>query len=166
MSKNIVETERLQLTIWGMHVACWISKATLAQAHILARSPTKPPTTSARTHTQKYVIHIALPQQQWLRKRTWMLRYTHIASFILSSLFTHICLDIFDFRYFPPFLMPQGSNLVIKSSDHPTHVTRCVPSRQRSPLHVQKTGQVVRPASDLWTKLHFVNNILVTSDPM
>ena len=39
MSKNMVEPERLQMTIW-LRVACWISKATRAQAHPSAHAPT------------------------------------------------------------------------------------------------------------------------------
>ena len=44
MSKKVVEPERPQMTMWGMGVACWISNAT-----------------RARSHTDKYVILIALP---------------------------------------------------------------------------------------------------------
>jgi hypothetical protein len=39
-SKNVVEPERPQMTIWRMRVACWISKATCAQARASARAPT------------------------------------------------------------------------------------------------------------------------------
>jgi hypothetical protein len=38
----------------------------------------------ARTHTHKYVILIAFPLQQWLRKRASMLRYTYIDSLVGS----------------------------------------------------------------------------------
>jgi hypothetical protein len=68
ISKNRVEPERLQ-EIWGMRVACWISKAKRAQAHARVRAPTPKPTNSrthkhvltewrarAHTHTQKYVM--------------------------------------------------------------------------------------------------------------
>ena len=54
MSKNIVEWGRLQTTIWRMHTACWIPKAT-------------------NTHSE-YVTLIAFPLQQWLHERTSLLR--------------------------------------------------------------------------------------------
>jgi hypothetical protein len=60
------------MTIWR-RVACWISKATHAHVYIY---------THARTHTQKYVILIAFPQQQWLRERASVLRYTYIACLV------------------------------------------------------------------------------------
>jgi hypothetical protein len=50
MSKNLVELERPQMTIWR-RVACWISKATLTQAHASAHLPTSIPTL-AGTHMQ------------------------------------------------------------------------------------------------------------------
>ena len=59
-----------EITTWRMRVACWISKTTRAQAHACARAPT-PTHTCARTHahahTQKYVILIGFPRQQWFR---------------------------------------------------------------------------------------------------
>jgi hypothetical protein len=33
--KNIVEPDRLQMTIWHMHIACWISKATNTHSEYL-----------------------------------------------------------------------------------------------------------------------------------
>jgi hypothetical protein len=39
MSKNVVEPERPQITIWR-RVAYWVSKATRAQTHITARAST------------------------------------------------------------------------------------------------------------------------------
>jgi hypothetical protein len=64
--KNMVETEGSQTTI-SRRVACWISKATRAQAHARARTLTRLPPpphphtrmhlpTIARTRAQKYVI--------------------------------------------------------------------------------------------------------------
>ena len=65
------------MTIWR-RVACWISKATLAQAHARSSAPTH-----ARMHThaptQKHVRLIAFPRQQWFRERASVLRYTYIA---------------------------------------------------------------------------------------
>ena len=49
-SKNVVEPERPQITIWR-RVACWISKTTRAQAHSSNRTLTH---THARTHTKIY----------------------------------------------------------------------------------------------------------------
>jgi hypothetical protein len=55
MSKNVVEPERPQMTIWRMRVACWISKVTSTKAQARAHAPTSPlaPThTHTHTHTQ------------------------------------------------------------------------------------------------------------------
>ena len=57
MSKNMVEPERPQMAIWR-RVACWIIKATRAQAHASARAPTPIHTLAQarmHAHTQKYV---------------------------------------------------------------------------------------------------------------
>jgi len=52
--KNIVETDRSQMTMCRMRIACWITKA-------------------ADTHSE-YVILIAFPLQQWLHERASALR--------------------------------------------------------------------------------------------
>jgi hypothetical protein len=62
--KNIVQPDRPQITIWHMHIACWIRKAT-------------------NTHSQ-YVLLTAFPLQQWLPERASVLRYTFIASLVSS----------------------------------------------------------------------------------
>jgi hypothetical protein len=54
MSKNVVESEGPQ-AIRRMRVACWISKATRAEAHARARVPT---TTPAPTQAQAAVGRI------------------------------------------------------------------------------------------------------------
>jgi hypothetical protein len=63
----MVEPDRLQMTIWRTHIACWITKAT-------------------HTHSE-YVILIAFPLQQWLHERASMLRYTYIARLIFPAIF-------------------------------------------------------------------------------
>jgi len=55
MWKNIVGEGRPQMSICRMRIACWITKAT--------------------NTCSEYVIHIAFPQQQWLRERALMLRH-------------------------------------------------------------------------------------------
>ena len=55
MWKNIVDPDRLQVTIWRMRIACWIPKAT--------------------NTLSEYVILITLPLQQWMHKRALMLCY-------------------------------------------------------------------------------------------
>jgi hypothetical protein len=78
MSKNMVEPERPEMTIWPC-VTCWLNKATRAQAYPSARAPTNPLThththqracvrTYTHRHTHKYVVLIALPWQQWFRE--------------------------------------------------------------------------------------------------
>ena len=66
MWKNLAEWGRQQVTIWCMHIACWIPKAT-------------------DTHSE-YVILIAFPLQQWLHERASMLRYTTLTGLVLLSL--------------------------------------------------------------------------------
>jgi len=53
---------RPQVTVWRMHIACFVRKAT-------------------DTHSE-YVILIALPQQQWLHECALMLRYTYVACLV------------------------------------------------------------------------------------
>ena len=66
MSKIVVEPQATNGdTIWHIRVACWISKATRAYAHAHVHAPGHP---HARyhAHTQKYIILIVFPWQQWL----------------------------------------------------------------------------------------------------
>jgi len=62
MWENNVEVARLQVTIWHMRTACWLTKAT-------------------DTHSE-YVILIAFPLQQWLHECISMLYYTYIACLV------------------------------------------------------------------------------------
>ena len=55
MWKNIVERGRPQMAIWGMRIACWVTKAT-------------------DKHSE-YITRIAFPRQQWLRERAAMFKY-------------------------------------------------------------------------------------------
>ena len=90
MSKNMVEPQRQQMLIWW-RVACWIRKAIHAQAH--ARTHTPLPThTHAHTHThtrqpytrtQKYIIPIVFPLQQFFHECVSMLHYTHTGCLVL-----------------------------------------------------------------------------------
>jgi len=57
MSKNIVEPGGPQMTVWRMHIACWITKAT-------------------NTHSD-YTILISVPRQLCLHESASMLRYTY-----------------------------------------------------------------------------------------
>jgi hypothetical protein len=60
MWKNIVEPDRPQMTIWRLHIACWIPKAT--------------------DTLSEYVILLTFRLQQWLHEGASVLRYTYIAS--------------------------------------------------------------------------------------
>jgi hypothetical protein len=62
---------RPQVTIWRMHIACWIAQAANTQ----------------------YVIVIAFPLQQWLQERTSNLRYFYIAYVLYNWPVT--CTDFF-----------------------------------------------------------------------
>ena len=66
--KNTVEQGRPQVTIWHMHIECWIPKAT-------------------NTHSG-WVILIVFPQQQWLHECTSMLCYTYTAC-LVTYLYAH-----------------------------------------------------------------------------
>ena len=67
MWKNIVEPERPQMTVWRVHLTCWV-------------------TTAVRTNTQsEYVTHIDFPLQQCLHGRASLLRYTYIAVFFILA---------------------------------------------------------------------------------
>jgi len=54
MWKHIVEPGRPQMTIWGMRITCWKTKA-------------------INTHSE-CVVFVALLPQQWLQERAPMLR--------------------------------------------------------------------------------------------
>jgi hypothetical protein len=89
MWENTVERGRTQMTIWRMHIACWVTQAT-------------------DTHSE-YVILTAFPLQQKLHERASMVRYTHFARlvivislFILLRLFGLVLL--FYFRVLVPDL--------------------------------------------------------------
>jgi len=62
MWKNIVEPDMPQITIWRMHITCWIPKY-------------------KNTHTE-YVTLIAIPLQQCLQERDSMLRYSYIVCLV------------------------------------------------------------------------------------
>jgi len=59
MWKDIVQSDRPQITIWLMRIACWITKAT-------------------NTHAECVILVAFLPHQ-WLHEHASMLRYTYIA---------------------------------------------------------------------------------------
>jgi len=65
MWKNVVERGRPQMTIWRMHIACWIPKTTNMYS--------------------EYVILIAFPLQWWLHKYASMLHYTYTVSLVQFS---------------------------------------------------------------------------------
>jgi hypothetical protein len=64
--KNILEPGRLQMTIWRLRIACWVTKAT--------------------TSHSEYVILIAFPLQHRLHERAPILRYTYIAACFFRAL--------------------------------------------------------------------------------
>jgi hypothetical protein len=66
MSKDVVEPDKSQMTLWRTRIACWIAKA--ARTHTVTLTHT-------HTHTQ-YVILIVFPQQRRLHKSASILLYT------------------------------------------------------------------------------------------
>ena len=63
--KNKAEPDRAQMTIWHMHIACWVPKV-------------------ANTHSE-YVVLIALTQQKWLHRHASLLRYTYVACLVFLT---------------------------------------------------------------------------------
>jgi hypothetical protein len=62
MWKNIVELGRQQMTVWCLHIACWLPKAT--------------------NTLLECVIFMAIPPQHWLHECASMLNYTYIACLV------------------------------------------------------------------------------------
>ena len=56
MWKDIAERDRPQMTVWHMHIACYITRGTNT--------------------------HIAFPLQQWLDEHASILRYTYVACLV------------------------------------------------------------------------------------
>jgi len=54
------------MTIWGMHIACWIPKAT--------------------NTSSEHVILTVIPLQKWLHERASMLGYTCISCLVCIAL--------------------------------------------------------------------------------
>jgi len=69
----MVEPDRPQMTVWRMLYVCWTTKAT--NKHL------------------EYVICVAFPLQQWLNKRTPVLRYTYIACLVMHNVC--VCVPIY-----------------------------------------------------------------------
>ena len=63
--RDIVEADRLQVIVWRMRIAYWISKAT-------------------NTHSE-YVILIACPRQQWLPERVPVLSYRYVTCLVFLA---------------------------------------------------------------------------------
>ena len=106
---------RITCRLWGMvekyggarenahNMAYWISKRTRSQTHARLHANTHARThaqththmlTNARTHAEKYVILIAFPQQQWLRERVSVMRYTYIAC-LVTLINVHFILTVY-----------------------------------------------------------------------
>jgi hypothetical protein len=66
MWKNILQSGRPFMTIWRMHIACWIPKPTNAQS--------------------EYVAFIDFPLQQRLHEHASLLRKTYMASLFFLRL--------------------------------------------------------------------------------
>jgi len=63
--KNMVEPDRSQMVVWRMLFVCWINMA--ANKHL------------------EYVLRVAFPLQQWLRKCNSLLRYTYFACLVMHN---------------------------------------------------------------------------------
>jgi hypothetical protein len=86
MSKDVVETEGPQMT---SQYGAYALRAGLARLYARMRlhTLTRPVThmhARMHAHTVQYVILTAFPQQQWLRERASVLRYTYIACLVFA----------------------------------------------------------------------------------
>ena len=61
--KNVVDPGRVQITIWLMRIACWITKAT-------------------NTHSECVKL-IVFPLQHWLHELASLLRYTNVSCIVI-----------------------------------------------------------------------------------
>jgi hypothetical protein len=66
----------IDVTIWRIRVACWISKATCTYAHAHA-----PECTHARSHTLIFNIY-CFPTATMIRERALMLLYTYFVCLV------------------------------------------------------------------------------------
>jgi hypothetical protein len=58
----MVQPDRPQMTIWHVHITCWIRKTKNTQL--------------------EYILLIALPMQQWLHERALILRSVYTACLV------------------------------------------------------------------------------------
>ena len=70
MWKNVVQSDRPQMTIWRMRIACWITNAT-------------------DTHSE-YVTIIAFPRREWFCERASVIRYPFGAGIIFFLILAHL----------------------------------------------------------------------------
>ena len=70
MWQNIVEPDRPQMTVWDMHVACWIPKATNTHSEyvILIAFPLQK---NCYTNAPEYYVDTCLPYWVYLRTVGW-----------------------------------------------------------------------------------------------
>jgi len=68
--ENIVESDRLQVTTWRIHISCWLPKA-------------------KNTHLE-YVTFTTFPLQQWLHKRASVSHYTCTDCLVIEFFF-NVC---------------------------------------------------------------------------
>jgi hypothetical protein len=102
MSKNVVETEGLQMTSqYGAHVL----RVVLVRlyARMCMNTFTRPGThmhagTRKHAHTEQYTILIAFSQQQWFCERASVLRYTYIAYLVCI----HVRITVESLQYATP----------------------------------------------------------------
>jgi hypothetical protein len=64
-SKNILEPDRPQMKILSMRITSWMTMAT--------------------NTLSEYVISVAIPPQQWMKKRASLLRCKHTACLVSSA---------------------------------------------------------------------------------
>jgi hypothetical protein len=95
MWKEIVVPGKLQMIIWRMRIACWISN-------------------TAITHSE-YVIIIVFPQQQCLNERASMSLYTQIACLVMFG-----CTDYKPLKSCR--LCSRTSNMMMTANLYPTDV--------------------------------------------
>jgi hypothetical protein len=78
MSKNVMESERPQMTMWCMRVACWISTVTCAYMHAHVHEPGHPHSCTHRQICNSFCFSM----ETIIHKHTSVLHYTYIASLV------------------------------------------------------------------------------------
>jgi hypothetical protein len=106
----------------------------------------------AHTHSHKYVIFIAFPQQEWLRERASLLRYTHTACLVKSTAAVRMTSRI---NSRDPQAITEEDHLLMQSVSGRRPIKREERWRRGFCLAVQVTSLTETPTSS-WSYVSFI----------